>query len=149
MISIDSKVRGDILWNARYFCYHTSKCFVFILFFVQILRWTSWGWARPCSRSSLVRIRQRFPASSKMDSNFPYRPRKIEIWNLFSEVHVKLAKPVKVKKLDPRLDPLNVKSHQKKNHLPRLRWEMVKLQGFKVGADTFPVGGRGTRWLDQ
>ena len=56
-----------------------------------------------------------------MDFNFPYRPRKIEISNFFSEVQVKLAKPVEVKKLDPRLDPLYVESHQKKFHLKRLK----------------------------
>ena len=67
-----------------------------------------------------------------------------EFWSVMESNPIKVINPTQSwrgKKLDPRLDPLNVKSHQK-NHLPSLRWEMVKLQGFKVGADTFPVGTR-------
>ena len=54
---------------------------------------TSWGWAKPCSESSLVRTRIRFSASSKIYINFPHWPQKIEILK--------------------KLDPLHVKSHQK------------------------------------
>ena len=76
-----------------------------------------------------------------------------ELWSVMESNPIKVINPTQSwggKKLDPRLDLLNVKSHQKKNHLPSLRGKMVKLQGFKVGADTFPVGtGDESRWLDQ
>ena len=62
---------------------------------------TSWGWAKPSSVSSLVSTRVRITASSKMDLNFPHGPQKNDILK--------------------KLDPLHVKSHQKKFHLKRLR----------------------------
>ena len=47
-----------------------------------------------------------------------------ELWSLMEFNSIKVINPTQsweVKKLDPRLDPLYVKSHQKKNHLKRLR----------------------------
>ena len=47
-----------------------------------------------------------------------------ELWPVMEFNPIKFINPTQSwggKKLDPRLDPLNVKSHQKKIHLPRLR----------------------------
>ena len=47
-----------------------------------------------------------------------------ELWSLMEFNPIKVINPTqswKVKKLDPRLDPLYVESHQKKFHLKRLR----------------------------
>ena len=47
-----------------------------------------------------------------------------ELWSVIESNPTKVINPTQSWggiKLDPRLDPLNVKSHQKKNHLPSLR----------------------------
>ena len=47
-----------------------------------------------------------------------------ELWSVIESNPIKVINPTQSwggKKLDPRLDPLNVKSHKKKNHLPGLR----------------------------
>ena len=47
-----------------------------------------------------------------------------KLWPVMEFNPIKVINPnpeLEVKKLDPRLDPLNVKSHQKKIHLQRLR----------------------------
>ena len=47
-----------------------------------------------------------------------------ELWSVMESNPIKVINPAQSwggKKIDPRLDPLNVKGHQKKNPLPRLR----------------------------
>ena len=51
-----------------------------------------------------------------------------EFWPVMEFNHIIIINPTQSlggKKLDPRLDPLYVKSHQKKFHLKRLRKVMI------------------------
>ena len=56
-----------------------------------------------------------------------------EIWTVMGINPIKVINPTQSwggKKLDPRLDPLNVKSHQKKKSPPKFEMRNGKVTGF-------------------
>ena len=69
-----------------------------------------------------------------------------ELWSVIESNPIKVINPTQSwggKKLDPRLYPLNVKSHQKKFHLKRLRngIVMVRLRFCKAAWKTAVLQG--------